>query len=204
MTWVKVCGLRRASDIAVATAAGADAIGLVLADSPRRVEPDLARRLAAGSELPVYLVLVGARPSEALDLAGYIGAAGIQPHGERAAHTAAAAVKAGLAVLRPVRVGPMLLGPEGVAGEVPSDQIPLLDRHHPDLEGGTGLRIDPEWIPDMDREWVLAGGLGPDNIREAVMALHPWGVDASSGLESSPGTKDPALIEAFVERAKKT
>lgn len=199
MTWVKVCGLRRASDIAVATAAGADAIGLVLADSPRRVEPDLARRLASGSELPVYLVLVGARPSEALDLAGYIGAAGIQPHGERAAETAAAAVKAGLAVLRPVKVGP-----GGVGGEVPSDQIPLLDRHHPDLEGGTGLRIDPEWIPAIDREWVLAGGLGPDNIHEALLALRPWGVDASSGLESSPGTKDPALIEAFVERAKQT
>jgi phosphoribosylanthranilate isomerase len=85
---------------------------------------------------------------------------------------------------------------------VSEGQIPLIDTYHPIAHGGTGARFDWGLAADLDRRYVLAGGLGPDNVSEAVRLLAPWGVDASSGLESSPGIKDPELIRTFVERAK--
>ena len=198
MTWVKVCGLRTTADVKAATDAGADALGFVLAqESPRSIRPDLAARLIADAELPSFLVTVDASPAEILDLVDFTGASGVQPHGADAAATAAAAKRAGLAVLRPLRVTEDL----DISG-VPDDQIPLLDTSVPGLHGGTGVRFDPELLPEIDRDWVMAGGLDPDNVAEAVRTLGPWGVDASSRLESSPGLKDHDLIAAFVREAK--
>lgn len=198
MTWVKVCGVRRAIEIETAHRAGADAVGMVLADSPRRIEPDRAARLVAESPLPVFLVLVDTRPSEALDLARHIGAAGVQPHGLHVAETAAAAVRAGLRVLRPIPVG------EDVPTvDIPEEQIPLLDTAHPAVHGGSGRLFDHRLIPSLDRPWVLAGGLGPDNIDDVLERIDPWGIDASSRLESAPGIKDVELIRIFVEKVKR-
>jgi phosphoribosylanthranilate isomerase len=200
MTWVKVCGLREPDDVDVAARAGADAIGLVLAESsPRRVSLDRAARLTevAAGRLATYLVMVEASPEEAMEAAGRSGVTGVQPHGSTSAAVAAAARAAGLAVLRPVAVaGPVDLG------EIPLDQVPLLDTHDPHRHGGTGARWDPSFLGPVDRPWVLAGGLDPDNVREAVGECHPWGVDASSGLESAPGVKDPERIRRFVEEAR--
>lgn len=198
MTWVKVCGLRTTADVKAATAAGADALGFVLAqESPRSIRPDLAARLIADAELPSFLVTVDASPAEILDLIDFTGASGVQPHGADAAATAAAAKRAGLAVLRPLRVTEDL----DITG-VPDDQILLLDTSVPGLHGGTGIRFDSELLPEIDRDWVMAGGLDPDNVADAVRTLRPWGVDASSRLESSPGHKDHDLIAAFVREAK--
>ena len=84
---------------------------------------------------------------------------------------------------------------------VPLGQTPLLDAYDAGRHGGTGTPFD--WgLVSTNRPYVLAGGLGPDNVAEAVASAAPWGVDASSGLESSPGVKDPARIRAFVEGAK--
>jgi phosphoribosylanthranilate isomerase len=85
---------------------------------------------------------------------------------------------------------------------IPDDQIPLLDTAVEGLLGGTGRRFDAGLLPVIDRDWVMAGGLGPDNVAETIRELRPWGVDASSRLESSPGHKDPELIAAFVQEAK--
>lgn len=198
MTWVKVCGLRTTADVKAATAAGADALGFVLAqESPRSIRPDLAARLIADAELPSFLVTVDASPAEILDLIDFTGASGVQPHGADAAVTAAAAKRAGLAVLRPLRVTEDL----DITG-VPDDQILLLDTSVPGLHGGTGIRFDSELLPEIARDWVMAGGLDPDNVADAVRTLRPWGVDASSRLESSPGHKDHDLIAAFVREAK--
>ena len=87
-------------------------------------------------------------------------------------------------------------------GEVAEGQTPLLDTYRAGTHGGTGEAFDWTVIGQLDRPYVLAGGLGPDNVSEAIRRLDPWGVDASSGLESSPGVKDPELIRTFVERAK--
>jgi phosphoribosylanthranilate isomerase len=132
-----------------------------------------------------------------LDLAAGVGAAGVQPYGRHAAEAAAAAEAAGLEVLRPAAVD----GPVTVE-HIPVGQIPLLDAHVPGLLGGTGVGFDPALVPALDRRWVMAGGLGPDNVAAAIRRLRPWGVDASSRLEAAPGRKDPDLIRRFVEEAK--
>lgn len=197
MTWVKVCGLRTPDDVDAAGEAGADAIGLVLADSPRKITAGEARKLAARAEIPAFLVVVDVRPAELLDLASYVGAAGVQPHGAHAAEASAAARLAGLDVLRPVRVA----GPVDLSG-IPDDQVPLLDTAVDGLHGGTGVTFDPSLAAGIERRWVMAGGLGPGTVGEAIRRLRPWGVDASSGLESAPGVKDRELILTFVEEAK--
>ena len=198
MTWVKVCGLRTSGDVAAATEAGADAVGFVLVpESPRAIRPNLAARLIADCELPSYLLTFDASPSEVLDLASFTGASGVQPYGADAADAAAVARKAGLAVLRPRKVTDDL-----DLASIPDDQVPLLDTSVPGKLGGTGVRFDTALLPEIDRDWVMAGGLDADNVADAIAAVGPWGVDASSGLESSPGRKDHALIRAFVAAAK--
>ncbi len=199
MTWVKICGLRTSADVKAATDAGADAVGFVLAqDSPRAIRPDLAARLIIDCELPSFLVTVDASPSEILDLIDFTAASGVQPHGADTAAAALAARRADLAVLRPLFVADDL-----DLSDIPDDQIPLLDTHIPGMHGGTGQRFDPELLPTIERRWVMAGGLDPTNVAEAVSDLRPYGVDASSGLESSPGHKDHDLIRAFVREAKR-
>jgi len=195
--WVKVCGVKRRADVEAACRSGADAIGLVLAASPRRVTPEQAKELAAMADgTSTYLLTVDATAGEILDLADFCGVSGVQPYGTHAAESAAAAVKAGLDVLRPVAVSTSV-----EVGEVPHDQTPLLDAGH---LGGTGTSFDWALADGIERRFVLAGGLGPDNVRRAIEVARPWGVDASSALESSPGAKDPDLIRRFVEQARTT
>ena len=198
MTWVKVCGVGRRVDLEAAEEAGADAIGLVLAPrSVRRLQPEQAAALAKQTDLETFIVTVDSSPAELLDLAQFIECSGVQPHGKHSSEAASAAERAGLSVLFPVPVlGPMDLD------HVPEGQIPILDAIAADQHGGTGRQIDRGSLPRIERPWVLAGGLGPANVRRAISEARPWGVDASSRLESSPGVKDPALIRAFVEEAK--
>ncbi len=197
MTWVKVCGVRTLEDVAVAAEAGADAVGLVLADSPRQIDPSTAHDLARSTTLATYLVTVDMPPDRLVEVAAAVGVSGVQPHGRHAAAAAAAARAEGLAVLRPV---PMT-GPADLSG-IPLDEIPLLDASVPGLHGGTGRSFQPSWAVGIERRWVLAGGLGPGRVADAIRRLRPWGVDASSRLESAPGRKDPERIRRFVEEAK--
>lgn len=200
MTWVKVCGLTREVDVAAAVEAGADALGFVLATrSPRRIDVAKAKCLMDG--LPVLRILVTADddPETVLEAASRTGADGVQPHGEHSAEVATAAADAGLFVLRPVPVGPS--GPAAsLDAEAPG--IPLLDSARSDVLGGSGVSFDWSLVAHTDRRFVLAGGLGPDNVARAVRTVHPWGVDASSRLESAPGVKDPVLVADFISAAK--
>ncbi len=197
MTWVKVCGLSRPEEVKAAVDAGADAIGFVFyAPSPRNVTPGLARSLAESVGVLTVAVTVDLDADSLLHLADLAGVSAVQPHGEHAAEAAAAAVVAGLSVLRPVPV----IGPVDLAA-ISGDELPLLDS---DSIGGTGTTFDWSWLDGLDRPFVLAGGLGPDNVAAAVERVRPWGVDASSGLESAPGVKDLAKVAAFVNKAKAT
>lgn len=199
MTWVKVCGMRSPSDMEAATEAGADAVGLVLVEaSPRYLEVDEATRLASLSRVPVVLLTLDAGPERLVDLLARVGAAGVQPYGDHVPEAARAASEAGAFVLRPHRVrGPVEIG------TTPPGQTALLDGYSPDGLGGTGKRVAPEWLPPPGSRYVLAGGLNPSNVADAVARYRPWGVDASSGLESVPGVKDPARIRSFVRNAKR-
>jgi phosphoribosylanthranilate isomerase len=196
--WVKVCGVRTPADVIAAAEAGADAFGLVMAPSPRQIDAEQAValvRLSTG--LQSFLVTVDARPAELLDLAGFVGVSGVQPHGRHAAEAAAACVQAGLTVLRPRPVSDVV-----DLDDIPTTQVPLLDTADRDSHGGTGRRFDWDLAAAITRPYVLAGGLGPDTVAEAVARLRPWGVDASSGLESAPGVKDAHLIRRYVQEAK--
>ena len=198
MTWVKVCGITRREDAEVAVDAGADAVGFVLyPGSPRSVTPSTARKL--GERLPAIrvVVTVDLDPLDLLETARLAGADGVQPHGQYAAAAARAAVGNGFLVLRPIPVdGPFRLD------DLPTTEIPLLDTRRPGVHGGTGETFDWTLAAGITRPFVLAGGLRPDNVASAIDRVHPWGVDASSGLESAPGVKDHGLIEAFLAETR--
>lgn len=197
MTWVKVCGLRRAADVEVAVEAGASAIGFVLAPtSPRFVSESQAAALGLGVPVLRVIVTVDLTPTELMAAVAATGAGGVQPHGAHQVEAARAAQSEGLFVLHPISVGDRV-----EVSKVDEGQTPLLDTYRPGAHGGTGRVFDWAKIPDLARPFVLAGGLGPANVAEAIRRVAPWGVDASSGLESSPGVKDPDRIREYVKRA---
>ncbi len=195
--WVKVCGLRLRRDVEVAVETGADAVGFVLADSPRRVSPATARALGAGLPVDTVLVTVDAEPDQLMRWVEGTGASGVQPHGRFAQAAGDAALAGGLFVLHPVSMSAAV-----DLAEIAADRIPLLDTFQPGRPGGTGTPFDWSLTEGMERDFVLAGGLSPDNVVEAITRVHPWGVDASTGLESAAGVKDPERIRAFVREAK--
>ena len=197
MTWVKVCGLRRAVDVEVAVEAGASAIGFVLAPSSARfVSESQAAALGLGVPVLRVIVTVDLTPSELMAAAAATGAGGVQPHGLHHMEAARVAQSEGLFVLHPVSVRDRV-----EVSKVDEGQTPLLDTYRPGAHGGTGQLFDWAKIPDLARPFVLAGGLGPANVAEAIRRVAPWGVDASSSLESSPGVKDPDRIREYVKRA---
>lgn len=199
MTWVKVCGMRTAGDVEAAADAGADALGLnLIPGTPRYLEVDDAAHLASVSPVPAVILTLDARPQELVELLDRVGAAGVQPYGDHASEAARIAAAAGAFVLRPHRVrGPVDLE------TIPPGCTALIDGYAPNDLGGTGRRVAAEWLPPPGSRYVLAGGLDPSNVADAVALHRPWGVDASSGLESAPGVKDPARIRSFVRNAKR-
>ena len=198
MTWVKLCGMTRRDDVAAAARLGADAVGFVIYEgSPRRVSLDDVSGLGTGFTLERYLVTVDEAPVRLVAAARRAGVTGVQPHGRHARAAAEAALAEGLTVLFPVGVGD---GPVDL-GDVPAGCMPILDTrsaHH----GGTGRRFDWSLAGNLGRPWVLAGGLTPGTVGDAVRLLQPWGVDVASGIEASPGVKDQDLMRGFIEAVR--
>lgn len=202
MTWVKICGMTSHEAVQAAADGGADAIGLVLAPgSPRVLTLDRAQELAADTPIATFIVTVDLAPEEALAAAEAVGATGIQAHGDRSLDVAAEAIEGGYLSIAPIPVGEH--GPAAELTEVPDASLPLFDTSRAAHHGGTGITFDWSLIHDQGRPYILAGGLGPDNVHEAIDTLHPFGVDASSRLESEPGVKDLSAIVEFIERAKR-
>lgn len=194
-TRIKICGITRAQDAVAAAEAGADAIGLVFyPKSPRYVTPDAAVEIIAA--LPVLTVSVGlfmdadpdwvaqvlkAVPLDALQFHGNESAAECERHGRR--YIKAVGMAGGDA--------------NAVAAAHPNAAALLLDGHAPGRAGGSGETFDwQQPVPETHRV-IVAGGLTADNVAQAVQALHPWGVDCSSGVESAPGIKDRRKLVAF-------
>ena len=199
-TWVKVCGLTRAEDVQVAVAAGADAVGFVIApESPRSIDLDTARRIADRVDAQPVLVSVDLTPDEVLATARATGITGVQPHGRHAAEASQIAAAAGLFVLHPIPVTDPFAPPPIAAGSMPLFDTADVRRH-----GGTGRQFRWELVADFDGDFVIAGGLGPDNVAAAVAATGAFGVDASSRLEAAVGVKDHSKVTAFVQEAKRT
>lgn len=191
--YVKVCGLRKPDEVEAAVAGGASAVGFILTTSPRRLSPAEARPLAALVPPGVAKVAVfrGEPLEEVRRAAAAAGADTIQLHGGEppAAFTALRADG-----FRLIRATSPESGDPLTAGAYGEDML-IIDSPRP----GSGERWSPESLPEQPTgSWVLSGGLSPDNVADAVTALRPWGVDVSSGVESSRGVKDVGLIEKFL------
>jgi len=190
--WVKVCGMTTAEGIDAAVTAGVDAVGFVFfPQSKRYVSPGDAARLAARVPERILKVAVFLHPSQA-ELDAVLGA--FQPDIVQTDHEDLASLDLppGMAVLPVLRSGgalPIQL-PQRVLFEGPVS--------------GTGTTADWSSALALTRrcEVILAGGLTPGNVADAVRIVAPFGVDVSSGVEQSPGIKDPARIAAFVRAAR--
>lgn len=196
-TIVKVCGLTRADDAAHALACGADWLGFVLKapGSPRAIAPATAGEIVAAlGGVTAVAVMVAPTPAEALAHAITMGAARVQLHRVRARDW-----PSGFPLPCAFGVG---VKPDGAfEGEVPSEpHLVLLDTAKAGLDGGTGETFPWNAARTLasDRPVMVAGGLGPHNVARAIRELRPFGVDASSRLELSPGIKDPELVRRFV------
>jgi phosphoribosylanthranilate isomerase len=192
---IKICGLCEAADIEAAKLAGADAIGLVLAEgSPRRVTDSLAKTLASLVSNRMTTISLMVNPS-AGDVRNRC-TPWIQLHGQEDANCVALAAETG-PVIRAVAFDDTDAIRQWDAD--PHVARILIDGHR----GGSGVRFDHDAFAEVaatiKTPWILAGGLDPDHVAKAIHALHPWGVDVSSGVESVRGIKDPARITAFCE-----
>jgi phosphoribosylanthranilate isomerase len=198
MTWVKLCGMTRRADVEAAAELGADAVGFnVAAESPRRVSPEQAAELGRDLAVERFLVSVDLEPQDLVAAARRAEVTGVQPHGRHASAAAEAAFSVGLRVLYPVRVADQL-----DLSRVPGWAVPILDTAVPGRHGGTGRSFDWTLAAGCGRDVVIAGGLTPENLSDAMAAAEPWGVDTASGIEVSPGVKDPAKMRRFLEATR--
>lgn len=201
MTWVKVCGITSPEALQAAQDGGADAVGFVVAPrSPRMLELPEVSDLIALATVPAFVVTVDLTVREVEEVMERTGADGTQPHGLHGVDVVSLAMERGWKALLPIPVD--ATGPVVGFDAVPSGVLPLFDTAATGLHGGTGSTFDWSLLADVDQPFVLAGGLGPDNVAEAVVAVRPFGVDASSRLEVAPGVKDPDSIRAFIKEAK--
>lgn len=192
--FVKVCGLRTSADVDVAVSSGADAVGFVFAKSPRQVDPATARSLVAvaGAKLTAG-VFLGQPVEEVRAIAEATGIGAVQLHGDypKDAFTALADPRWQLIRAVPYSAPDLRVGAYG-------DDLLIVDAPR----AGSGESWDYASVAGLDGQWLLAGGLTPTSVAAAVAASHAWGVDVSSGVESSRGVKDHGLIRDFVAAAR--
>ena len=202
---VKICGITNTPDAQVAVSAGTDALGFIFySKSPRYIDPKVAKHII--SELPPFVLPIGVfvneEPKVVRDIMQECGLALAQLHGDE---TPAYCENLERPVLRGIRLrdrGSFLAmaeykGRAGVRGFV-------VDAFSESAFGGTGETTDWTLASEAAKAApiLLAGGLTPDNVQEAIQKVKPYGVDVSSGVEASPGKKDPAKVQAFIHAAK--
>jgi phosphoribosylanthranilate isomerase len=202
VTAVKICGITRAEDALTAVHAGAQAIGLVLYDkSPRHVSHARAREIV--SALPPFVtavaLMVDPEPDQVRAVIDAVRPQLLQFHGDE---SPAFCESFSLPYIKAIRVhqGVDLLQ---CAGLYAGARGLLLDAYVEGNHGGTGESFDWNIIPSqLPLPVVLAGGLNPGNVAQAVRRVRPWAVDVSSGVESKRGVKDAAKIVAFIQGAR--
>lgn len=197
-TRVKMCGITRLCDARAAVAAGADAIGFVFhAPSPRAVTPAQAAAIVAA--LPPFVTTVGlfvdADEARIRDTLARVPLALLQFHGDE---TDAECARYGRPWIKALRVHADLDVAAAMAAHPGASGI-LLDAWHPEQHGGTGLCFDWQKMPaTAERPLILAGGLTPDNVADAISQTRPYAVDVSGGIEQAKGLKDVHRIQAFM------
>ena len=216
MLWIKICGNTSLEDARIAVDAGADALGFIFADSPRKIALVQAQEIIA--QLPKGVEKIGVfvddKPERILEVVTELGLTGVQLHGnESPLHvgTLRKGTSEGTRILKAVRLNDPAAGSQlavyGANRRLLPDAI-LLDSGSAEKPGGTGEKFD--W-----RQWagvahqlaerlstVVGGGLTPENVAQALKILSPWGVDVVSGVERVPGKKDHNKVRAFVAAAR--
>ena len=203
-TRVKICGITRVQDIHAAVQAGVDAIGLVFyAPSPRAVSIEQAKLLV--QHIPAYVSIVGlfvnASHHEIVQVLREVPLDVLQLHGDETPEQCKQiALQSGRRWYKALQVKAEM----DVVAEVARYQhvgasAVLLDAWHPELKGGTGLQFDWGTFPQTDFPLILAGGLHPENIQQAIDLTQPYAVDVSGGVESAKGIKDQQLIQQFMQ-----
>lgn len=209
-TRVKICGITSPGDAAAAIGAGANYLGFVFfAKSPRHVRPDQARAIAADLPPGVMKValVVDADDADLRAITDLVPLDMLQLHGrESPARVAEIRAAFGLPVMKAVGVATPEDLPQLIDYGTVADQL-LIDAKAPKgaaLPGGNGVAFDWRLIAHRRflRPWMLAGGLTPDNVAEAIRLTGARQVDVSSGVESAPGRKDPARMAAFIAAAR--
>jgi len=200
----KVCGLTRASDAARAVRLGASYLGVVFAESPRRVGLPAARDVVAASDgVPVLGVFVDATVDELLRIRDRVGLAGAQLHGDYDVKVRERLLREEMLVWSVVRVADER-DLERVAEAAAGASVVLVEPQVAGAHGGTGaaLPLDLAALARQrlsDARMALAGGLRPDTVERAIALVRPDIVDVSSGVESAPGLKDADLLARFLE-----
>ena len=198
-TIVKICGVTRIEDARVVAGSGADWIGFIVhGESPRSIAPERAAEIgAAVPELTRVAVMVGVTPDQALAIAKRAGAQRVQIHRPPVAWPEDFPM--------PVAIAVPVTRDRGIPTPLPAARhLLLLDSADEHRAGGTGETF--AWdvaVPlAIERDVLLAGGLTPENVAAAIERVSPFGVDASSRLESAPGIKDPERVRGFVRAVR--
>ena len=205
MTKVKICGITNLDDAQAAVGAGADAIGFIFAESPRRISPEIAQEIVHGLDLQQAVavgVFVDETPEHMVEVARFVGLHVLQLHGSESPELVEKILSLGFDVVKSFRVSAEKRNLETLEAYRPTAF--QLDTYVPGKPGGTGETFDWQVALDAKRygRVILSGGLGVDNVRDAITTVAPYGVDASSRLEVSPGVKDRNLVKEFIRLVK--
>ena len=202
-TRIKFCGLTRAEDVRLAVELGVDFIGLVFAPhSPRKLLLGHARMLRdlVPAEIAVVALVMDNPRADVEAMVRAVHPDLLQFHG---AETDAFCSGFGLPYLKAIAMGDGDQDAAARAAGFPGAYGVLLDGHGAGEQGGSGRRFDWKRMPRLDRPVLLAGGLACENIATAIHTARPWGVDVSSGIESSPGIKNADRMRRFVDEARR-
>lgn len=203
-TRAKICGITRVEDVHAVVNSGADAIGFVFyPPSPRSVSAEQASVLvqAIAPYVQVVGLFVNSSAREIQAILNTVALDILQFHGDESPEQCQSiAQQVGRRWYKAIQVKPGL----DVVAEIQKYQqagasAVLLDAWHPELKGGTGHRFDWSSFPQLDIPLILAGGLNPDNIEDAIHTTAAFAVDVSGGVESAKGIKDQQLIERFMQ-----
>jgi phosphoribosylanthranilate isomerase len=217
MTWVKICGMTNLEDALAAVEAGADAVGFVFYEkSPRNITVEAAREIC--SKLPEKVdrvgVFVNEQPERVSDVAEKAGLTAVQFHGDEWKSPREYSVNRDAFFCLPI--SEMVRDPQTTVrslrdiGSFPNLVGFLLDSGTAEKRGGTGTAFawgESYWFVESLKTLhriVIAGGLTPINVGQAVGYLEPWGVDVVSGVEARPGKKDPEKVRAFVRAVRES
>lgn len=209
-TRIKFCGLTRPGDVRLASELGVDAIGFVFADgSPRRLQAEEARamRNALGPLVDAVALFVDNPADEVREVIRLVRPSMLQFHGNEDDGFCRGF---GLPYLKAIPMGSASAG-DRRGGDATALQLRypgaagfLFDGHGSGVSGGSGRAFDWSTLPTgLGKPFVLAGGLHPENVFDAIQATLPWGVDVSTGIESAPGIKDGDKMRRFVEEVRR-